>query len=324
VPPAANSPRHPRLVLSHSVFSQRRTVILLATLACLLWGSAYPAIKNGYALFAIAPADIPSKMVFAGYRFLFAGLLLLLMAGVARREGLRPGWKALAQYTALGLTQTSLSYLFFYVGLAYTTGVKSSVLNATGTFFSVLLAHFIYRNDRLSFRKSLGCLIGFAGVLAINFNESLLDFRFTLLGDGFVVIAALVQSAAIIYGRGLSQKTDAVVLTGYQLAIGGAVLTLAGHSTGGILQGFTIESALLMVYMVLLSAVAFALWTTLLKYNPVGMVTVFNFLIPIFGAVLSAIFLGESIWQWKNVLALLLVCGGIWLVTAESGGARTA
>jgi drug/metabolite transporter (DMT)-like permease len=201
-------------VLSHSVFSQRRTVILLATLACLLWGSAYPAIKNGYALFAIAPADIPSKMVFAGYRFLFAGLLLLLMAGVARREGLRPGWKALAQYTALGLTQTSLSYLFFYVGLAYTTGVKSSVLNATGTFFSVLLAHFIYRNDRLSFRKSLGCLIGFAGVLAINFNESLLDFRFTLLGDGFVVIAALVQSAAIIYGRGLSQKTDAVVLTG--------------------------------------------------------------------------------------------------------------
>lgn len=311
-------------MLSHSVFSQRRTVILLATLACLLWGSAYPAIKNGYALFAIAPADIPSKMVFAGYRFLFAGLLLLLMAGVARREGLRPGWKALAQYTALGLTQTSLSYLFFYVGLAYTTGVKSSVLNATGTFFSVLLAHFIYRNDRLSFRKSLGCLIGFAGVLAINFNESLLDFRFTLLGDGFVVIAALVQSAAIIYGRGLSQKTDAVVLTGYQLAIGGAVLTLAGHATGGTLQGFTIESALLMVYMVLLSAVAFALWTTLLKYNPVGMVTVFNFLIPIFGAVLSAIFLGESIWQWKSVLALLLVCGGIWLVTAESRGARTA
>ena len=162
-------------MLSHSVFSQRRTVILLATLACLLWGSAYPAIKNGYALFAIAPADIPSKMVFAGYRFLFAGLLLLLMAGVARRDGLRPDRKALAQYTALGLTQTSLSYLFFYVGLAYTTGVKSSVLNATGTFFSVLLAHFIYRNDRLSFRKSLGCLIGFAGVLAINFNESLLD-----------------------------------------------------------------------------------------------------------------------------------------------------
>ena len=309
-------------MLSHSVFSQRKTVILLATLACLLWGSAYPAIKNGYALFAIAPADIPSKMVFAGYRFLFAGLLLLLMAGVARRDGLRPDRKALAQYTALGLTQTSLSYLFFYVGLAYTSGVKSSVLNATGTFFSVLLAHFIYQNDRLSFRKSLGCLIGFAGVFAVNFNESLLDWRFTLVGDGFVVIAALIQSAAIIYGRGLSQKTDAVVLTGYQLAIGGAVLTLVGHATGGVLQGFTLKSASLMVYMVLLSAMAFALWTTLLKYNPVGMVTVFNFLIPIFGAVLSAIFLGESIWEWKNVLALLLVCGGIWLVTAESGSAQ--
>lgn len=134
---------------SHPIFSQRKTVVLLATLACLLWGSAYPAIKNGYALFAIAPTDIPSTMVFAGYRFLFADLLLLLMARATGRDGLLPGWKALAQYTVLGLTQTSLSYLFFYVGLAHTTGVKSSVLNATGTFFTVLLAHFIYRNERL-------------------------------------------------------------------------------------------------------------------------------------------------------------------------------
>ena len=55
--------------------------------------------------------------------------------------------------------------MFFYIGLAYATGVKSSIMNATGTFFSVLLAHFIYKNDRLSFNKALGCMIGFAGVL---------------------------------------------------------------------------------------------------------------------------------------------------------------
>jgi drug/metabolite transporter (DMT)-like permease len=59
------------------------------------------------------------------------------------------------------------------------------------------------------------------------------------------------------------------------------------------------------------------LWTILLKYNPVGTVTVYNFLIPIFGAVLSAIFLGESIWAWRNIVALALVSCGIWLVTRE-------
>ena len=111
---------------------------------------------------------------------------------------------------------------------------------------------------------------------------------------------------------------DALILTGYQLSIGGLILLLAGYLTGGVLGDFTIQSALLLAYMVLLSSIAFTLWTTLLKYNRVGMITVFNFTMPIFGAVLSAIFLGERILEWKNILALLLVCSGIWLVTKEN------
>lgn len=309
-------------MITHPFFSNRKVVFLLASFCCLLWGSAYPAIKNGYALFAIDPTDIPSKMVFAGYRFLFAGLLLLLMALVTRRDGLKLNGRSLREYATLGLTQTSIMYIFFYVGLAYTTGVKSSIMNATGTFFSVLLAHFIYQNDRLSSGKVLGCLIGFAGVMAVNFNRDLLDFNFTLLGEGFVVIAAFIQSAATIYGKKLSQKVDSVVLTGYQLAIGGAALVIGGYATGGVLTGFTLKSSALLFYMVLLSSASFALWTILLKYNRVGLVTVFNFLIPVFGAVLSAIFLGESILEWKNVLALVLVCGGIWLVTREPKPAK--
>jgi drug/metabolite transporter (DMT)-like permease len=70
--------------------------------------------------------------------------------------------------------------------------------------------------------------------------------------------------------------------------------------------------------LALLSSVAFALWATLLKYNRVGLVAVFNFLIPVFGAILSAAFLGERILEWKNLAALLLVCTGIWLVTKEN------
>ena len=305
----------------HPYFSKRKVVFLLASFCCLLWGSAYPAVKNGYLLFAIAADDIPSKMVFAGYRFVFAGLLLLLVALITRRELFNLNWKKLRQISVLGLTQTSIQYVFFYVGLAYTTGVKGSIMNATGTFFSVLLAHFIYHNDRLSINKVVGCLIGFAGVMVVNFNKDLLDFNFTLLGEGFVVIAAFILSAATIYGKKVSQNMDSIVLTGYQLFIGGAVLVLAGYVTGGSLGGFTLKSSALLIYLVLLSSAAFGLWTILLKYNRVGMVTIFNFLIPIFGAILSAVFLGESILEWKNVAALALVCSGIWLVTREGRAA---
>ncbi|MDR1708516.1 MAG: DMT family transporter [Candidatus Accumulibacter sp.] len=300
-----------------SFFSDRRAVVVLATFCCLLWGSAYPAIKTGYLLFGIAAGDIPSKMLFAGYRFTFAGLLLLAFSMGTRRNVFVLNRANLFSTCLLGLTQTTLQYIFFYVGLAYTTGVKSSILNAATTFFSVLLAHWIYRNDRLNFNKIAGCLIGFAGVIVVNFSADLLDFHFTLLGEGFVVIAMFVLSATTIYGKKLSQTMDSVVLTGYQLAIGGLVLIVAGHALGGKLASLTPASAALMTYMILLSSIAYAVWTALMKYNRVGLVAVFNLQIPIFGAVLSAIFLGESVLEWKNVAALALVCGGIWMVTRE-------
>ena len=304
----------------HPILTNRKVVFLLALFCCVLWGSSFPAIKGGYALFDIAATDVPSKLVFAGWRFLLAGAILLAYA-LACGQRLR-GFtcRGLGQIALLGLAQTTLQYVFFYIGLANTTGVKSSIMNATGTFFSVLLAHFIYHNDRLSFNKVAGCLIGFAGVMVVNFGAGwggLPSFEFTLLGEGFVVIAALVLAAASIYGKRISQGIDPIVMTGMQLLIGGAALLAAGYATGGKLSGFTPASAALLAYMAVLSSLAISIWSLLLKYNRVSMVTAFNFMVPVFGVALSAVFLNESILEWRYALALALVCWGIWLVTKE-------
>lgn len=297
-------------------FFTRRSVLFASAILCtMLWGSAYPAIKNGYALLAIAPNDVASQMVFAGLRFLLAGIFLLLFARLTGRPwwGMKAG--QLGQITLLGLTQTTLQYIFFYIGLAFTTGVKASIMNATGTFFSVLLAHFLYHNDRLNYRKTWGCLVGFAGVFVVNFNDSLLSLDFTLAGEGAIVLAAFILAAGSIYGKRISQKMDAMLMTAWQLTIGGAALLAIGYAFGGKSGDFNTSSILLLLYLALLSSIAFALWSILLKYNSVGMVTIFNFLIPIFGALLSALFLNESILEWKNLVALVLVCIGIYLVT---------
>ncbi|QBM27069.1 DMT family transporter [Hydrogenophaga pseudoflava] len=310
--------------LPTSVFSRPRYLILLATLCCLLWGSAYPAIKGGYALLGIARSDTAAQLVFAGWRFLLAGALLLVMAQLTGRRVWALAPVQWAQLGLLGLAQTALQYVFFYVGLANTTGVKGSILNATGTFFSVLLAHFLYANDRLSRRKALGCAVGFAGVMVVNLRGGTqgLDAGFTLLGEGFIVIAAFVLSAASIYGKRLSQRIDPMVMTGWQLGIGGLVLLLGGLAGGGDIRGWSAGSLALLGYMAVLSAVAFTLWAALLKHNRVGQVTVFNFLIPVFGALLSALFLGEAVLEWRNLAALVMVCGGIWLVTTEGQRVR--
>ena len=310
--------------LPTSVFSRPRYLILLATLCCLLWGSAYPAIKGGYALLGIARSDTAAQLVFAGWRFLLAGALLLVMAQLTGRRVWALAPVQWAQLGLLGLAQTALQYVFFYVGLANTTGVKGSIFNATGTFFSVLLAHFLYANDRLSRRKALGCAVGFAGVMVVNLRGGTqgLDAGFTLLGEGFIVIAAFVLSAASIYGKRLSQRIDPMVMTGWQLGIGGLVLLLGGLAGGGDIRGWSAGSLALLGYMAVLSAVAFTLWAALLKHNRVGQVTVFNFLIPVFGALLSALFLGEAVLEWRNLAALVMVCGGIWLVTTEAQAPR--
>lgn len=296
-------------------YTNRRNIIILATICCILWGSAYPAIKSGYSMFNIEAHDIASKLIFAGYRFALAGIFVLIVEAFSKKNIFDFTLRQAGQVTLLGFAQTTLQYIFFYVGLSYTTGVSGSIVNGTGTFFSILLAHFIYKNDRLNMNKVIGCIIGFIGVIIVNLKSgSLSESSFTFMGEGFVMIAAFILSAASIYGKKITQNQDASIVTGHQLFIGGIILTILGFVFGGQLHGFTLKSSALLIYMGLLSSVAFVLWTQLLKYNKVGIISVFNFLVPIFGSILSAIFLGENIFDIKILVALVLVCSGIFLV----------
>ena len=296
-------------------YTNRRNIVLLATLCCVLWGSAYPAIKGGYALFNIATNDIPSKLVFAGYRFALAGLIVLAVQLMWKQNIFILKGKLIGQVTLLGFCQTTLQYIFFYIGLSYTTGIRSSIINGTGAFFSILIAHFIYKNDRLNFNKIIGCIVGFIGVIIVNLNgESFFANSFSIQGEGFVMLAAFILSVASIYGKEITQNQDASIVTGYQLFIGGIILLILGYIFGGSLSGFNFKSLSLLLYMAFLSSVAFAIWTQLLKYNKVGIISVFNFLVPIFGSLLSAIFLGENIFDIKIFISLILVCSGIYMV----------
>lgn len=299
-----------------SIFSDRRVVFAVATLCCLLWGSAVPAVKFGYGLIGIAPTDTGSLLLFAGVRFSLAGSMLLGY-GLATGRAVAMARGRFGEVALLGLGQTAVQYVCYYVGLAHTSAVKTSILSSTLVFFSVILAHFIYANDRLDARRAVGCLIGFAGVVVVNAAASgALDFHFSALGEGLLLVSTFAGSLAAIYGRRLSQTMDATVMTGWQLLVGGLVLTGMGLAGGGHFA-FGVGAGALLVYLSALSAIAFALWSLLLKHNPVGSVAIYNFEIPIFGAILAALVLGESILEWKNLAALVLVSVGIWLVTAR-------
>lgn len=312
---AVDSPAGLLLTMPHTL-QRRSTVFALATLCCLLWGSAYPAIKSGYSLLEIGKSDVATQILFAGWRFTLAGVVLLAVSAGLGRAIFSLSKRQAGQVALLGLTQTAVQYVFFYIGIAHASGVKSSIMNATSVFFSVALAHFLYADDRLNIRKAVGSLIGFLGVLVVNLHgKDELRFDFALRGEGFVVIAAFVLAAASIYGKSLSRSIDPMVMTGWQLFLGGLALTAGGLGFGGRIETLDWTSAALLLYLALLSSIAFAVWSALLKHNPVGLLAAFNFLVPVFGVALSAIFLGETLLSWSNLAALGFVSIGIWLVT---------
>jgi drug/metabolite transporter (DMT)-like permease len=96
------------------------------------------------------------------------------------------------------------------------------------------------------------------------------------------------------------------------------VLVVGGYATGGTLEVHSFSAVAILGYLTLLSSVAFALWSVLLKVNRVSMIAPFNFVVPVAGTVLSAIFLGENILEIKYAVALVLVCSGIWWVNKRN------
>lgn len=287
-------------------------VCLLALLSCALWGSAFPCVKIGYDWFQIEGAG--SQILFAGCRFFLAGILTFLFGCVRERRLIGLRRSSILPVFGQGLLQTTVQYVFFYLGLAHTTGAKGSVINASNVFFSILAAHVLLKDERLTWRKAVGCVIGFAGVIVVNLAPGAWGSGFSWNGEGFVLLCSLAYGISSVTLKRIADRENPVTITSYQLMFGGAVLILIGLLCGGRIHAFTWRSSLLLLYMAVLSTVAFCLWTTLLKYNPVGKVAVYGFSIPVFGVALSALFLGENIAGWNNLAALILVAAGIVVV----------
>ena len=297
-----------------SIFSNPTAVVLLAVFCNLLWGSAFPFIKIGYQLFQLPNDDFFTKLVFAGLRFLIAGVLTLGSSFIINKKAPRLPKQALPGVTLLGLVQTTTQYIFYYWGVAHISGVRSSIINSTSTFFAILLAHFFLQGtDRMNRNKIIGCLIGFAGVVLVS-ADSTLGGAATLSGDGAIAMAAFCFASGSLISKKLTRNYDGISVTGWNLLIGGTVLCTIGLAGGGRLVVITLPGIAVLLYLSVLSALAFTIWALLLQRNPMGKISVYNFLIPVFGALLSALLLNESLLNPKYLVALVMVCGGIFLV----------
>ena len=142
-------------------------VALLALLCCALWGSATPAIKTASALL-IPVSSVPSTILFAGIRFFMAGLITIGIYSIARKKLLVFKKENLGRVLTVASFQTVIQYIFFYVGLTNTTGVKGTIASGSSAFFCVLISSLIFKQEKLTAKKIIACILGICGIVIIN------------------------------------------------------------------------------------------------------------------------------------------------------------
>lgn len=304
-------------------FWQKTIVVWVgALICCAFWGSAFPCIKLGYEMTQIDTSDTASIILYAGARFTLAGIIAVLLGSILQKQIIYPSVKAVPKVLWLSLLQTVLQYLFFYIGLANTTGVKASIIEGVNVFVAVIVSGLIFRQEKISVRIMLGCLIGFIGVVLVNITKGGFDTSLSFIGEGFIFISTVSYAFSSVYLKKFSKTENPVMLSGYQFIFGGIIMIISGRIMGGNLgilgqSGFEgkTEALGMLFWLAIVSAVAYSLWGILLKHNPVSRVAVFGFMNPVFGVILSAWLLRESdALGIKCLLALVLVCIGIYIV----------
>ena len=297
-------------------FSRTWFVILACFAACTLWGSAFPCIKTGYRMFDIGPDDFASQILFAGIRFFAAGLMVIAYASAFERKIIFPSGSAWKKVIVLSFLQTSLQYALFYTGLANTGAVNGSIISGSGGFFTMIVGALFMSSDRMTLRKTLGCILGFGGILIMNITP---DFTLEVnpAGDGLLILSSVSSAFSSLMMKIYAKGENPVMLSGYQFAAGGLVLVLTGVCLGGRLDSAGPKGIILLLYMAFISSAAYTIWSVLLKYNDISKIAVFKFIIPVMGVILSAVFLPDADIDASCMAALALVVAGIFTVNGK-------
>jgi len=303
----------------NSFWNKTIVVCIGALICCALWGSAFPCIKIGYNLFSIPSDSTGTQILFAGYRFTLAGIFAVFLGSIIYGKALIPKKESYIKILKLSSFQTVGQYIFFYIGLANCSGVKASIIEAVNVFVAIFVASLIFHQEELTSKKIIGSIIGFAGVVLVNLNGNSIDFSFKFIGEGFIILSTFCYAFSSVCLKKYSTEENPIILSGYQFIFGGIIMIIIGFIMHGHLDTISVSGLMMLIYLSLVSAVAYSLWGILIKHNPISKVAVFGFMNPVFGVILSAILLDESSYIGLScILSLVLVCIGIYIVNLKN------
>ncbi len=258
------------------------------SLVMFLWALCYPLIATGLSM---AP-----PLHFAALRSFVAGAGLLLLAFALRRP-LPRGRGVWLGLLGVGLSATSLGFGgMFLAGGVVSPGLATVLANAQ-PLIAAGLAYFVLR-ERLGPRRRVGLLLGFAGIVLIalpGFGSE--NANSTPIGVGYVFLGALGVAMSNVLLKRLAGRVDLLMATGWQFILGGVPLFLAAQIfEAPVRVAWSPSFVIVLLTLALLgTALAFALWFSLLHRGELTRLNTLTFLTPVFALIIGALFFSESL-----------------------------
>lgn len=284
------------------------STVLLAVVACLLWSTAFVAIKVGL--------RFSGPFSFAGLRFMLSGLML-----VPFWWGRRPSAGKVRGHAGLLLAvaffQTFVLYGLFYLGMTLISGALAAMVVGTSPLVAAVLAHFCMAGDRLTPARGAGLLLGLAGVAILSVSRLPWASPSGLRELAGILVLLLSQAGGAVGNILVARhraELDPVFLNSAQIFTGGLALWLFSlplETQPNLALPWTYFAAL--GWLAFLSAAAFSIWFLLLRRPGVRVseINIWKFLIPVCGALLSWLLLpeeGPSLWP---VIGMLCIAAAI-------------
>jgi drug/metabolite transporter (DMT)-like permease len=283
----------------------KATDILLLLLLGVIWGSSFFNIK--IATYSYEPYTL------ALVRVALATVTMLVVSFYYKVKiyAFSRNWKI---YALVGVCNITIPFSLIAIGTNKVDSYLAAMLMSTTPITGSILAHFSTKNEKLTFLKSIGIILGFSGILLLFFDKLIINesnYLFVLiilLGSTFYSISGILILKKLKKSGNLNVTTSTLIWSVITL------LPLAFIFENPLESSPTLESTLSLVYLGIV-ATGYAWWLRfkILSKNGIVFQTQVAYLIPIFGVIFGALILNEQI-TWKVLTSLIIIMSGIYIV----------
>jgi len=284
----------------------RLTGVIFVNLATLCW--ATNAVLGRWLRADIGPLTLTTLRFAAAGAFF--GMLLHGRPPQERRYGKDKWW-----IVAMGLAGVTGFSPLLYLGLRYSTAVNCSLIQGFSPLITALIAGLIIQEPvtRRQLAGAIVGLIGVAGLLSAGSLTFLLQLHFNP-GDLILVAAAVIWAFYSVFGRRVMRNRSVVSATALSNFIALPVIAAAAAvELRHIPVNLRMETVAAIVHICIVpTIIGYWSWNRAVSALGAGGAMVFYNTLPLYGVILGAVFLGESLGMNHFVFGGLILGGGLW------------